>query len=196
MASDPPVVVYDACVLYPFHLRNLLIQLAVDGLVAARWTDAIHEEWIRSLVGRGGASRERLLTTRDLMNAVLPEADVRDYKRREGALALPDPNDHHVLAAAIEARASIILTWNLKHFPESETAKYDIVVRDPDRFLTALCGDDAETVAAVVDAARANLRLSEPTAGQYLQALEDQGLKAFVPLIRAERQRRGTDVGQ
>jgi len=41
MASDPPVVVYDACVLYPFHLRNLLIQLAVDGLVAARWTDAI-----------------------------------------------------------------------------------------------------------------------------------------------------------
>ena len=90
-----------------------------------------------------------------------------------------------MLAAAIEARASIILTWNLKHFPESETAKYNIAVRDPDSFLTALWADDAETVAAVVDAARANLRLSEPTAEEYLQALENQGLKSFVSLIRA-----------
>jgi hypothetical protein len=64
MASDPPVVVYDACVIYPFHLRNLLIQLAVDGLVAARWTDAIHEEWIRNLASAGNVSRERLLATR------------------------------------------------------------------------------------------------------------------------------------
>jgi predicted nucleic acid-binding protein len=185
MASDPPVVVYDACVLYPFHLRNLLIQLAVEGLVAARWTDAIHDEWIRSLANTGAVSRERLLATRDLMKAILSEADIRDYKRHEGAIALPDPDDHHVLAAAIEAHASIILTWNLKHFPESETAKHNIAVRDPDSFLTALCGDDAETVAAVVDAARANLRLSEPTAEEYLQALENQGLKSFVSLIRA-----------
>ncbi len=185
MASDPPVVVYDACVLYPFHLRNLLIQLAVEGLVAARWTDAIHDEWIRSVANTGDVSRERLLATRDLMKAILPEADIRDYKRHEGTIALPDPNDHHVLAAAIEAHASIILTWNLKHFPESETAKYNIAVRDPDSFLTALCGEDAETVAAVVDAARANLRLSEPTAEEYLQALENQGLKFFVSLIRA-----------
>jgi predicted nucleic acid-binding protein len=184
MASDPPVVVYDACVLYPFHLRNLLIQLAVEGLVAARWTDAIHDEWIRSLADAGHVSRDRLLATRDLMKSVLPKADIRNYEWHEGTIALPDPNDHHVLAAAIEARASIILTWNVKHFPESQTAKHTIAVRDPDTFLTALCGDDAETVAAVVDAARANLRLSEPTAEEYLQALENQGLKSFVSLIR------------
>jgi len=185
MASDPSVVVYDACVLYPFHLRNLLIQFAVEGLVAARWTDAIHDEWIRSLVNAGDVSRERLLATRDLMKAVLPEADVRDYIRHEGTLALPDPNDRHVLAAAIKARASIILTWNLRHFPESETAKHNIAIRDPGSFLTALCDEDPETVAAVVDAARANLRRSEPTAEEYLQALEKQGLKVFVSLIRA-----------
>ena len=63
MASDPPVVVYDACVLYPFHLRNLLIQLAVEGLVPARWTDAIHVEWIRSLAKADNVSRERLLAS-------------------------------------------------------------------------------------------------------------------------------------
>ena len=81
MASDPPVVVYDACVLYPFHLRNLLIQVAVEGLVAARWTDAIHEEWIGSLVTRRGIARERLLVTRDLMKDALPKADITRYER-------------------------------------------------------------------------------------------------------------------
>jgi predicted nucleic acid-binding protein len=123
MVSDPPVLVYDACVLYPFHLRNLLIQLAVDGLVVARWTDAIHDEWIRSLVKAGNVSHERLLATRDLMKAVLPDADVRGYERHEGTLALPDPNDHHVLAAAIEAHASIILTWNSERYPALAPAR-------------------------------------------------------------------------
>jgi hypothetical protein len=90
---DPPLVVYDACVLYPFHLRNLLIQLAVEGVVAARWTDEIHDEWIRSLTEAGAVSRERLLATRDLMKAVLPDADVRDYRRHGADVVLPDPND-------------------------------------------------------------------------------------------------------
>jgi hypothetical protein len=49
MAFNPPIAVYDACVLYPFHLRNILIQCAFDGLVEARWTDEIHGEWMRNL---------------------------------------------------------------------------------------------------------------------------------------------------
>jgi predicted nucleic acid-binding protein len=185
MAFDPPVVVYDACVLYPFHLRNLLIQLAVDGVVVARWTDAIHDEWIRNLAEASGISPTRLIVTRDLMKAVLPEADIRDYEGHEDALALPDPNDRHVLAAAIAARASAILTWNLRHFPASEMAKHNIVARDPDSFLAELCNEAPETIAAVVDAARANLLRSEPTAEEYLQALRNQGLGTFVSMIRA-----------
>jgi predicted nucleic acid-binding protein len=185
MDSDPPVVVYDACVLYPFHLRNLLVQLAVDGLIEARWTDTIHDEWIRNLAEAGVVSRQRLHTTCHLMKAVLPTADVQDYNRHEVGLALPDPDDRHVLAAAIEARATIILTWNIKHFPESETVKHNVVARDPDSFLTALYHADAESVATAVDAARANLRVSQPTEQEYLQTLESQGLKSFVFQIRA-----------
>jgi len=98
MASDPPVVVYDACVLYPFHLRNLLIELAIHDLVAARWTDAIHDEWIRNLAATRGIPHARLVTTRDLMKAVLPDADIRDWERHEDGLTLPDANDRHVLA--------------------------------------------------------------------------------------------------
>jgi len=110
MHYKPPVAVYDACVLYPFHLRNLLIQCAVDGLVEARWTDDIHAEWIRNLAANtAGLSTERLKATRDLMKRVLPEAEVADYHSLVPSLQLPDPDDRHVLAAAIAGRASIIV---------------------------------------------------------------------------------------
>ena len=119
MAFEPPVVVYDACVLYPFHTRNLLTQCAVDRLVEARWTDAIHAEWIRNLAASSRSLPiERLHKIRDLMNRALPGADVRGYERHIGGLELPDPDDRHVLAAAITAGASRIVTWNLRDFPD------------------------------------------------------------------------------
>jgi hypothetical protein len=63
MAFEPSVAVFDACILYPFHLRNIVVQAAVDRLVEARWTDEIHEEWIRKLAGSTPAiSFERLQT--------------------------------------------------------------------------------------------------------------------------------------
>ena len=36
MAFEPSVAVFDACILYPFHLRNIIVQAAVDRLVEAR----------------------------------------------------------------------------------------------------------------------------------------------------------------
>lgn len=118
MASNPPVAVYDACVLYPFHLRNILIQCAFDGLVGARWTDDIHDEWMRNLAANTpGLSIDRLEATRDRMNAVLPEAVVAHYRPLIHELTLPDPDDRHVLVAATSAKASVIVTWNLGTFP-------------------------------------------------------------------------------
>ncbi|HUB46070.1 MAG TPA: hypothetical protein VMB73_13880 [Acetobacteraceae bacterium] len=84
--GPPPIVLYDANLLYPFHLRNLFVQLGVNHIVVPRWTEAIHEEWIGSLCADGRATRERLLLTRDIMNRVLPEANVRDYEHRIGSL--------------------------------------------------------------------------------------------------------------
>jgi len=54
MASERPtsplIVVLDANLLYPFQLRNLLVQFGVDGVIAPRWTARIHEEGIASVV--------------------------------------------------------------------------------------------------------------------------------------------------
>ena len=84
MASDepvsPPLVVLDANLLYPFQLRNLLVQLGVDLIIAPRWTRRIHEEWIGNLVAAGRVDRDRLLVTLGLMDAVLPQAEVRDWE--------------------------------------------------------------------------------------------------------------------
>ena len=79
----------------------------------------------------------------------------------------------------------MIVTWNVRHFPASGLAMYHISVLDPDSFLSGLHDRDPETMAAVVDAARANLRRSEPTFEDYLQAVQKQGLTTFVSRVRA-----------
>ncbi len=59
----------DACVIYPAPLRDLLMYLAVNNVYQARWTDAIHDEWIRNvLANRPDLRREQLERTRNLMN--------------------------------------------------------------------------------------------------------------------------------
>ena len=77
MAFSPVVAVCDACILYPFHLRNVIVQAGVDRLVHARWTHEIDDEWVRNLLGNVlGLSVERLNATKQLMNIALPEATV------------------------------------------------------------------------------------------------------------------------
>src|SRR5450759_1201889 len=98
------VVIYDANVLYPSTLRDVLIRLAQTGLVQAKWTETILDE-------------TRLQRTRNLMNLAVRDAVVTGYEPLIGSLNLPDLDDRHVLAAAIRARAQIIVTFNLRDFP-------------------------------------------------------------------------------
>ena len=185
IASKPPVAVYDACVLYPFHLRNLLIQCAFDGLVDARWTDDIHAEWIRNLAANSPAAPiSRFEATRERMKAVLPDANVADYKALISRLWLPDPDDRHVLAAAIVGKASLIVTWNLKDFPAAELKPHGIVCISPDDFLLSLNSSLPDPLIASVKRARQNLRRTIPSVDEFIDALERQRLKAFSAILR------------
>ena len=184
MPYRPPVALYDACVLYPFHLRNLLIQCAVDRLVDARWTDENHEEWIRNLAANvPGVSIGRLHKTRDLMNSVLPDATVRDYQRHIPTITLPDQEDHHVVAAAIAARATYIVTWNIRDFPAEELTGHGLRVQDPDTFLLELYEAAPTVVIGAVANARRNLRKSATQAVDFLDALRQQRLSRFVAVM-------------
>ena len=111
---------YDACVLYPAPLRDLLMRVALEDLFRARWTDAIHEEWIRSAVANGEISRENAERVRGLMNRHVEDCLVTGYEDLIDGLTLPDPDDRHVLAAAIKAGADVIVTFNLRDFPAAE----------------------------------------------------------------------------
>jgi len=114
---------YDACVPYPAPLRDLLMHLAMTDLPAARWTDRIHDQWIGALmIKRPDLTREQLQRTRDLMNAHVYDSLVTEYEGLIGSLDLPDPNDRHVLAAAIHCGASVIVTYNLDDFPAEHLA--------------------------------------------------------------------------
>lgn len=190
MASKRPVAVYDACVLYPFHLRNVLIQCAFDGLVGARWTDDIHAEWMRNLAANSPhRPLSRFETTRELMKAALPDADVADYQALIPGLSLPDPDDRHVLAAAIAGEASIIVTWNLKDFPVSALQPHGIVCISPDDFLIDLYSAHLDALLDSVRRARQNLRRTTPSVGEFVDALERQGLSKFSAILRQATRR-------
>jgi hypothetical protein len=161
MAFKPLVAVLDACVLYPFHIRNVLVQAAFDGLFDARWTDDIHAEWIRNLAANiPNVGTDRLEATRDRMKAVLPDADTRDYQALVPILTLPDPDDRHVLAAAIAGGASLIVAWNIKDFPEANLKPHGVACISPDAFLVDLHGLLPEALLDSVARARDNLRRS------------------------------------
>lgn len=189
MASDrpasPPSVVLDANLLYPFQLRNLLVQFGVDSVITPRWTARIHAEWIGNLVAAGKAPRDRLLLTLDLMNAALPEAEVSGWEARMQGLSLPDPDDCHVLAAALAACAGTIVTMNLRDFPASALAPLGVTAVHPDGFLCGLFDADPDSVRASTEAAHANLSRSAPSFEDYLDALERQGLPQLTERLRA-----------
>ena len=184
MPFNPQVAIYDACVLYPFHLRNLLIQCAVDRLVEARWTDEIHDEWIRNLIAKTPeVSEERLTKTRNLMNAVVPHAIVSGYENLIPGIALPDPDDRHVVAAAVRAGASQIVTWNVRDFPSKELSKHGLAKKTPDQFLIDLYSQWPEAILAVTANARRNLRKTGLSAAEFIVSLKRQRLTRFVDEI-------------
>src|SRR5438270_12260865 len=135
----PVTAVYDANILYPAPLRDLFIRLAQTGLVRARWTEAIHDEWVRNVLKDNPTlSPDRLARTRTLMNEAVRDCLVTGYEDLIESLSHPDPDDRHVLAAAIRAGAAVIVTYNLKDFPAETLARFDIEAQHPDDFLVSL----------------------------------------------------------
>jgi hypothetical protein len=141
----------DSCVLYPARLRDLLLSLAAAGLFRPFWSESIHEEWITSvLANRPDLTRVQLEATRSAMNRAFPGASVSSFARLISAVSLPDPDDRHVLAAAVHAGAGLIVTVNLKDFPAVALASHGIAAMHPDVFVEYMFDlDEVEAIAAV-----------------------------------------------
>lgn len=171
------IAIYDSCVLYPAPLRDLLVRLALTGLFRARWTDAIHDEWIRNvLADRPDLSAAQLERTRRLMNTAVRDCLVTGYEERIAALTLPDPDDRHVLAAALEAQAQVIVTYNLRDFPASALQSYGIEAQHPDEFILRVIALNPLVVRDTVETHQQALKNPSKTPEQYLATLSNQGL--------------------
>lgn len=176
---------YDACVLYPAPLRDLLMRLAMTDRFRAKWSNEIHEEWIRNvLADRPDLTRAQLERTRDLMNAHVRDGLVDGYQYLLSSLSLPDQNDRHVFAAAIHARADVIVTFNLKDFPADMLRPFNIEAQHPDEFINHLLDLDTAAVVIAAQKCRAGLKTPPKTAEEYLEILERQSLPKTVAALR------------
>ncbi|GGT37041.1 PIN domain-containing protein [Nonomuraea spiralis] len=180
------VVVYDANVLYGNTLRDLLIRLAMTGRVQAKWTNGILDEMQRNLAAnRPDIPAEKLNKLRSLMNLAVRDCLVEGHEPLIEGLKLPDPDDRHVLAAAIKVGAQVIVASNLKDFPAEHLAAWDVEVKSPDDFVLDLIALDGRVVWACVQQI-ADSRISPPeTVDDVLDALEAAGLVEAVAALRA-----------
>lgn len=173
----------DANVLYPAIVRDILISLASNGFFHARWTEKIHEEWINAaLKNNAHLKKENLLRTKSLMNTAIRDSLVTGYESLTNSIELPDPDDRHVLAAAIIGCADLIVTANLKDFPEEILAPYEIQAMHPDDFLNNqrnIC--EAQFLGCIKDI-RKRLKNPPVSAEEYLEKLQNNNL----PITSAE----------
>ena len=140
----PLIVVYDANVLYQSVLRDFLLRVALEGLVQAKWTDRILDEMFMALSKNNPTlSSIALQRTRTLMNLSIRDVLITGHESLISRIELPDPDDRHVLAAAIRCRAQLIVTFNEKDFPLEALNPWGVRAQHPDEFLFELFAFDS-----------------------------------------------------
>lgn len=180
------IVLYDANVLYPSTLRDLLIRVAQAGLVQAKWTHEILDEVFHKLAkNRPDLAPQNLARTRDLMTRAVRDCLVTGYEPLVGAVDLPDPNDRHVLAAAIKARAQVIVTSNLKDFPSAALEPWEMEAKSPDEFLLDQIDLSREAVYGAVQRIADSRERPPATFSDVLARLERDGLVQAAAALRA-----------
>ena len=164
-------ILIDACVLYPTVMREIVLGVAATGAFEPLWSARILEEWRRAALRLGEGQGVVAAGEIALLRVRWPEAEVTP--RDEDALDLPDPDDRHVLAAAIAGRADSLMTLNARDFPVRALAAHGIERLDPDATLAWMAGPD---VAVVVEATRAEAERLSGAPWERRRLLKKAGL--------------------
>ena len=175
----------DANVLYPVSLRNLLMRLALAGLFQALWSSHVHEEWIAAVLrDRPDLSARQLESVRGAMDERSEDSVVTGYESLIPSIILPDPDDRHVLAAAIVGGADVIVTRNLRDFPAECLAPYEIEAQHPDEFIRHLIDLAPVLVVRAVNEQQSRLVNPPISIGELLTQFEQIGLTQTVAELR------------
>ena len=168
--------VLDTNIIYPIEIRDLLFWFAHYELYTPKWSRRIFDEWI-AVMRRKGASEEEIAKRTEKANKAFPDALVKNYESLIDSLDLPDPKDRHVLAAAIKANANVIVTNNLKDFPEKILDSYGLSAQSADDFLTDLIDLNHDTAIEAFRRLVMNRRNPDLDEFQVLDAMRRNGLK-------------------
>lgn len=185
----------DTCVLVPSVLRDLLLELGTNPAYRPLWSNKVEEELAdvirrhRTALGRAQEETEayikRLLRN---MNAALPDAKVQGWETLTGSITKgPDPDDAHIIAAAIPGNADVIVTFNLKDFP-NRILPGDLFTQSPDEFLQDLFGLYPRQVMMELSKISSRTGQKGPhwTVEDILVKLEKEQVPGFVADVRDE----------
>jgi len=152
-------VLIDACVLYPTVMREVILGAAKLGLFEPRWSDRILEEWARATVKLGPEAEVFARGEIVMLGAQFPRAIVPVHQGQLPRLWLPDPDDIHVLAAAVSGSCHGILTMNAKDFPRDTLSEEGLARFDPDGFCCRMLEEDLLGMRGVADGILATARV-------------------------------------
>ncbi|MEE4144482.1 MAG: PIN domain-containing protein [Halieaceae bacterium] len=187
MAGQAPyTAVLDACVLYSIAMTDALLSLATAGLFAAKWTTRIEQEWMRALENTRPELVGKLDVRRDCMRAAVPDWEVPPARWQclNLPVCLPDPDDLHVLAAAIAGHADCIVTDNLRDFPADILRDFELEAIDPDTFIIYQWELHPVAVISAFKRMRARRKKPESTPEEFALALATAGLPNSAERLR------------
>ncbi len=176
----------DANVLYSAAIRDICMEVALANIYRAKWSARVHDEWIEALLrNRPDLERAKLDRTRDLMDRSIPSATVSGYAPLVESIPLAnDPDDRHVVAAAIVGECDLIVTSNLSHFPNETLRRFGLEAQRPDDFLANQLDLEPCTFCAAVRRARIGKRHPSYSVEEYLFNLIQQELVVTVAGLR------------
>lgn len=176
--------VLDTNVIYPVYSRDLLFWFAHYDLYTPKWSKHIFDEW-KQVMQRKGINEDEAIKRANKADLAFPDALVRNYGAITPLLKLKDEKDRHVLAAAIKTNADIIVTNNIKHFPEDYLQTFGLSAKTADDFLTDII--DLNTEQAVAAFKEMVLYKKNPPLDEYevLDRLRKLGLKDTANYLHA-----------
>ena len=177
--------VLDTCVIYPIEIRDLLFWFAYYDLYTPKWSENIFDEW-KKVMKEKGVSDAEIETRVSRANAAFPDAMVTNYHGLIDGLELPDENDRHVLAAAIKTNANVIVTNNIKDFPEEYLASYGLSAKTADDFLTDIIDLDPDKAVMAFKKLVLNRRNPDLDEFEVLDILRARGLNATADYLHSQ----------
>lgn len=180
----------DACALAGALKRNMLLTLAEAEFFRVRWSAQILDETeaaIAKILAAKGAddAAGRAKAARGVMERAFEEACVTDIVDAINSIAgLPDPGDRHVVAAALKTQAAVIVTDNLRDFPQALLAPLNLEARSTDAFIADTIALDPGRAVAALRRMRERLKKPEKSAEILLLDMEADGLTETVDILK------------